>query len=294
MKSVYPKVSVIIPFYKGVNWLDEAVDSVIAQDYPEVEIIIINDGSPEDLTRFLKKYKDAVIMLTQKNKGPAAARNTGINAATGKYVAFLDADDIWMPGKLKCQIEAMEQQNAVWGQHSFEIFWEGSDEKRFIDTSRYQGDVRKETFISFKVQTGTFVVRTQELNQYHIRYPESKRYGEDDRFYYDLACHWPLHYTEGTYLKFRIRGTNAAQQAKVQLLNRASVYQEFFIDGEIDVQLPLSADIGYKLAFGAAKVVRKIKNNRYAEGVSKALYLVPYILFKIADYSLKKERDCGK
>ncbi|PKB52361.1 hypothetical protein CRH03_16555 [Clostridium sp. HMb25] len=77
-------------------------------------------------------------------------------------------------------------------------------------------------------------------------------------------------------------------------MNRASVYQEFFIDGEIDVQLPLSADIGYKLAFGAAKVVRKIKNNRYAEGVSKALYLVPYILFKIADYSLKKERDCGK
>ncbi|PKB52360.1 hypothetical protein CRH03_16550 [Clostridium sp. HMb25] len=122
MKSVYPKVSVIIPFYKGVNWLDEAVDSVIAQDYPEVEIIIINDGSPEDLTRFLKKYKDAVIMLTQKNKGPAAARNTGINAATGKYVAFLDADDIWMPGKLKCQIEAMEQQNAVWGNIRLRFF----------------------------------------------------------------------------------------------------------------------------------------------------------------------------
>lgn len=292
MKRVYPKVSVIIPFYKGVNWLKEAVDSVLAQDYHDLEIILVNDGSPEDLTEFYDKYKDLITIINQVNRGPAAARNTGINAANGKYIALLDADDLWMPGKLRCQIEDMEQHNAVWGQHSSELFWENSNKKKIVDTSRYQGNVRKETFVSFKVQTGTFMIRRQELNQFHIRYPEGKRYGEDDRFYYSLACRWPLYYTKGVFLKVRIRGSNAAQRAQIQLLNRASVYQEFLLNKEVDEHLPLSAEIGFKLSFQAAKVVRKIKNTKNAELVSKILYLAPYVLFKIADHSLKRERKC--
>ena len=91
----WPKVSVIIPFYKGTDWLIEALDSVFLQNYPNIEILVINDGSPEELHAVEEKYLNRVIWINQQNSGPAAARNAGIDAATGKYVALLDADDIW-------------------------------------------------------------------------------------------------------------------------------------------------------------------------------------------------------
>ncbi|MDY5738280.1 MAG: glycosyltransferase family A protein, partial [Candidatus Onthomorpha sp.] len=68
------KVSVIIPFYNGVDWLCEAVQSVLDQTYKNFEIIVVNDGSPEDVTKFLEKYGDKIIYHKQINQGPAAAR----------------------------------------------------------------------------------------------------------------------------------------------------------------------------------------------------------------------------
>ena len=95
------KVSVIIPFYSRLDWLYEAIESVLAQTYPIHEIILVNDGSKEDLTEFLDKYGKRIIYLKQENAGPAAARNNGIRRATGDYIAFEDSDDVWMPTKLE-------------------------------------------------------------------------------------------------------------------------------------------------------------------------------------------------
>ena len=79
-------VSVIIPFYSHIEWLYEAIESVLNQTYPIHEIILVNDGSKEDMTEFLAKYGDKITYVYQENAGPAAARNNGIRRATGDYI----------------------------------------------------------------------------------------------------------------------------------------------------------------------------------------------------------------
>lgn len=90
-------ISVIIPVYNGENDIKKCIDSVINQTYKNLEIIIINDGSTDNTFKILKEYKnkygDKLVVIDQKNKGQAIARNNGIKKSTGKYITFLDADD---------------------------------------------------------------------------------------------------------------------------------------------------------------------------------------------------------
>jgi glycosyltransferase involved in cell wall biosynthesis len=98
--------SVIIPAYNAAPFIKETIDSVFAQTYPHVEVIVVNDGSPDtpQLESVLAPYLDRVSYIKQENRGLAGARNTGLIAAKGEFVALLDADDIWLPNYLDSQV----------------------------------------------------------------------------------------------------------------------------------------------------------------------------------------------
>lgn len=102
-------VSVIIPTYNRGWILREAVDSVLAQDYADYELIVVDDGSTDATASVLQMYADRIRILRQKNKGVSAARNTGIRAASGMLIAFLDSDDLWLPAKLGHQVAFFKQ-----------------------------------------------------------------------------------------------------------------------------------------------------------------------------------------
>ena len=104
--KVLPIVSAIIPAYNAAGFILGAINSVLDQTFTAHEIIIINDGSPDtdDLERVLQPYLPKIQYIKQDNQGAAAARNTGLRAASGEYVAFLDADDIWLATFLEEQI----------------------------------------------------------------------------------------------------------------------------------------------------------------------------------------------
>ncbi len=104
-RSPVPKISVIIPTYNSARYLPEAIESVLAQSYRDFEIIVIDDGSTDNTKDVVRPYRDRIIYLHGDNAGPSAARNRGIRASSGPYVAFLDADDLWYPDKLKRQLE---------------------------------------------------------------------------------------------------------------------------------------------------------------------------------------------
>lgn len=112
-RSARPAVSVIIPAYRAVEYIGETLDSVLRQTFTDYEIIVVNDGSPDtvEFERVLEPYGDRIVYLKQENAGPAAARNTGIRAARGQYVAFLDSDDIYLPDYLEKQLAFMESGN---------------------------------------------------------------------------------------------------------------------------------------------------------------------------------------
>lgn len=118
-----PLVSVIIPAYNATRTLQETVQSALSQTMSDFEIIIVDDGSSDDTLEVARSIEDErVRVLTQPNGGVAAARNAGIRAASGKYVALLDADDLWVPHKLERQLEVLESGQDVYAVQSGATF----------------------------------------------------------------------------------------------------------------------------------------------------------------------------
>lgn len=102
-----PSVSVIIPAYNAAWCVRKAIDSVLVQGFGDREVIVVNDGSIDDTASVLARYGDAVRVIDQPNGGMSSARNAGIRAARGEFLAFLDSDDWWLPGKLEAQVELL-------------------------------------------------------------------------------------------------------------------------------------------------------------------------------------------
>jgi glycosyltransferase involved in cell wall biosynthesis len=109
--TVAPLVSVIIPAYNRAGSLRPAIESVTSQDFSDWELIVVDDGSVDDTGIVAESLADSRVRVIRHptNRGASAARNTGIRAARGRYIAFLDSDDEWLPGKLTAQIAALEK-----------------------------------------------------------------------------------------------------------------------------------------------------------------------------------------
>ena len=105
-----PVVSVIIPVYMGTPYIVGTLESVLAQTFSNYEIILVNDGSPdtEDLERAIEPYRDRIVYIVEENRGQAGARNTGIRASRGTFLAFLDEDDQWEPEFLSFHTSVMQ------------------------------------------------------------------------------------------------------------------------------------------------------------------------------------------
>jgi glycosyltransferase involved in cell wall biosynthesis len=99
-----PRLTVIIPVYNGEQFLPEAIASVGAQGYPEVELIVVDDGSTDSSPAIIDRLGDRARVIRQENAGPAAARNRAMEIATGELISFIDVDDLWPEGKLELQV----------------------------------------------------------------------------------------------------------------------------------------------------------------------------------------------
>jgi len=107
-------VSVIIPAYNRANIVRETVDSVLRQTYAQFEVIVVDDGSTDNTREVLATYRDPRVRYFYKtNGGLSSARNFGLSAATGEYIAFLDSDDVWRPWKLSAQVEIFRRHSDV-------------------------------------------------------------------------------------------------------------------------------------------------------------------------------------
>jgi glycosyltransferase involved in cell wall biosynthesis len=106
-------ISVIMPSYNHGKYLSHAIESVLQQTYPAQQVIVVDDGSTDNTPEIVKPYLPQITYLHQNNSGISAARNTGIQHAKGKYLAFLDADDKWPIDKLQSQVQALEQDTTL-------------------------------------------------------------------------------------------------------------------------------------------------------------------------------------
>lgn len=107
--SSMPLVSVIIPTYNRAYIVGEAIDSVLSQTYPHVEVFVVDDGSSDNTTEVLRSFGRRIQVVRQQNAGPAAARNRALEAAQGEIITFLDSDDLWLPHYLGRQISVLHR-----------------------------------------------------------------------------------------------------------------------------------------------------------------------------------------
>jgi glycosyltransferase involved in cell wall biosynthesis len=105
-----PLVSVIIPTFNRAAFVREAIDSVLAQDYPRIEVIVVDDGSSDHTSEVVRAFGAALRFIRQTHAGVSVARNRGVAASHGDLVAFLDSDDLWLPGKVAAQVVLFQQQ----------------------------------------------------------------------------------------------------------------------------------------------------------------------------------------
>lgn len=113
MASAAPLVSAVIPTYNYARYVAGAVESVLAQSFDDLEIVVVDDGSTDETADTLHPFLDRIRYIRQEHRGLAAARNTGIRVARGPYVAFLDSDDLWLPEKVSVQSARLDDDPAV-------------------------------------------------------------------------------------------------------------------------------------------------------------------------------------
>jgi len=127
-----PLVSVVIPVYNSAEYIVETIKSALAQHYKPFEVIVVDDGSTDNTKDLLEPYLHRISYLYKENGGPASARNTGVNNAKGEYIAFLDADDLWMPEKLARQMDVFNQDKSIGLVHTQYLNFENSFDRLLL------------------------------------------------------------------------------------------------------------------------------------------------------------------
>lgn len=183
-----PLVSVIIPVFNQERFVGEAIECVLAQTMPDLEVIVIDDGSTDQTAAAVAAFGERVIYRRQSNQGPAAARNAGLSIASGKYVLFLDADDRIPPHKLTLQTARLESDPDVCLVYSG---WRciSEDGQRVLSVTRpnRQGNLIKELLRRrFYLVTGAVVVRRASIDAVGV-FDVSLKHAEDTDLWVRLA-----------------------------------------------------------------------------------------------------------
>ena len=188
-------ISVIIPAWNAERHIVRAIRSVLAQTRPADEIIVVDDGSIDGTAEAVRTFGDQVRLIRQPNGGASVARNTGIAAATGEWIAFLDADDEWLPEKLELQEQLLTRFGQI--KWMYANFWHSDNRKPvhpFLSSSEQTGRFFKDYFDAychgFYAWTGTVMVHRSVFAAVGVFEPGMKR-AQDNDLWFRIAYQFP-------------------------------------------------------------------------------------------------------
>lgn len=201
------KISVIIPTYNYAEFISACIDSVINQTYQDHEIIVVDDGSNDNTKEVIKKYNDKILYFFKENGGPSSARNYGIEKATGDYVCFLDADDVFLPKKLEFQAAYINEHKSenigllysdyycVSRKLKITQYYESRGFKTHDEALRY-------LFSYNYINTSTVMIPKDCIDDIGV-FNESYRYLEDYELWLRIGCKYKFGYINKPLVKTR-------------------------------------------------------------------------------------------
>ena len=221
-------VSVIIPYYNKKKFINKTINSAINQTYKHIEILIVYDDENIDDLKFIneikKKDKRIVVIQNKKKKGAGTSRNVGISKSNGKYIAFLDADDIWETNKLEKQIKFMDTNNLDISHTSYYVV----DEKKNILGKRFAKNffLLNELLKSCDIGLSTVIIKKDLIND-EIKFPALKT-KEDFVLWLQLLRNGKKIYALNEYLTFWTKSKHSLSSSTYQkILDGFRVYHKY-------------------------------------------------------------------
>jgi glycosyltransferase involved in cell wall biosynthesis len=224
-----PLVSVIIPTYKHRDYISHTLDSVFAQSFRDFEVIVVNDGSPDDSDAVIRNHPSfgRIRYLQQSNAGQASARNAGLAEARGQYIALLDDDDLWPADKLAWQVEALASGESVLIGGAVSLFQDGNPPHRHFAAKSASLELPDLANGCPFFSPGQTLIRASALRQ--VGGFDQSIWGADDfDLYIRLARIGRLATSPRPSLFYRLHGANASRNRDRMLRNCATVVTRHF------------------------------------------------------------------
>lgn len=219
-----PLVSVVVPVYNQGEFVRSAIESVLAQGYSPLELIVIDDGSTDDTPDVLRGYAGRAEVIRQDNRGAAAALNRGIRATGGSLVCWLSADDEFLPGKLEAQVAAFRDSPEVGMAHTGYVDVDGSG--TVLRTARVPAAVDADPFVNVywrNSTNGSTVMLRRDVFDELGGFDESLRADVDADMWMRIALRWRIAVVPGVYVRYRVHGNSLSANVPLMVTSMAAV-----------------------------------------------------------------------
>ncbi len=210
------KVSVVIPVYNGAAFLAEALGSIFNQTYSPYEVIVVDDGSTDSSRSIVEQFADNIVYVWQENRGPAFARNRGIERAQGEYIAFLDADDKWLSNKVERQIACFETNKTAAMVYTKMVNFRDSDgqELEILPPRVISGRIVDEILMKGLILLSTVMIKTEILRRIG-GFDESLPTAEDTNLYIRIAKEYDVYGVDEVLVKRRRHIGNLSEKTDI-------------------------------------------------------------------------------
>ncbi|MEW5805352.1 MAG: glycosyltransferase [Patescibacteria group bacterium] len=236
-------VNVIIPTFNHGNYLPQAIDSVLSQSYQEIEVIVVDDGSTDNtrgiVEGYLKKYPNKIRYFYQKNAGQGNACNLGIQESRGEFVAFLDADDLWVREKLEKQLKEIREKNLDLCYSDAEYFGEGRlSGKKFSDLVEFftGREVLKELIKNNFIVNSSVVLKRSLIETVGPQNERLKRARDYEYWLRTAILKFNFGFVNMVLVRFRVDSGYSSKNKRKTLLSLIYIYLKLLSDKEIYLQ----------------------------------------------------------
>ncbi|WP_138441575.1 glycosyltransferase family 2 protein [Marinobacter alexandrii] len=225
-----PLVSVVIATYNMAQYLPAAIESVLAQTWKNLEVIVVDDGSEDDTEHQMQRFygDKRVRYIRTENRGQPKAKNLGVKSSSGDFLAFCDADDLWQSDKLQRQMPLFEldQIGVVYSDVSY-VGPNGEKVNKLIQYQRYRGIVIKELLIKNFIPFGTAVVRKRCFQDCGY-FDENLPMGIDWDLWLRLSLHWQFEFLPETTYIYRVWPGQMSNNYRGRYENAIIILRKFF------------------------------------------------------------------